>query len=68
MITDFRIINFIHKLREKHERLGKEKIKPILDRYCLTLGIKTISISTIGKVIKRHNLTYQTRSRIYHNP
>ncbi|QQS43374.1 hypothetical protein IPM65_04415 [Candidatus Roizmanbacteria bacterium] len=32
--------------------MGKEKIKPLLDEYCLQEGISTISESTIGKVIK----------------
>ncbi len=68
MTTDERIVNYIKYLREKHPRLGKEKIKPLLDRYCLNLGIKNISASTIGKVIKRNNLFYQKQGRIYHNP
>ncbi len=68
MTTDGRIVNYIKYLREKHPRLGKEKIKPLLDKYYLTLGIQSISVSTIGKVIKRHNLFYQRQGRIYHNP
>ncbi len=68
MTTDERIVNYIKHLREKHPRLGKEKIKPLLDKYCLTLGIQSISVSTIGKVIKRNNLFYQKQGRIYHNP
>jgi len=39
--------------------------------YCSQLSIKSISVSTIGKVgkvIKRHNLFFQKQGRIYHNP
>ena len=68
MITDLRLVEFIKSLREKHHKLGKEKIKPLLDKYCLTLDISSISESTIGKVIKRHHYFYQKQGRIYHNP
>jgi hypothetical protein len=63
------IINFIKNLREHHYRLGKEKIKVLLDDYCDSIGIDSIAESTIGKVIKRHNFfSSKTNYRIYHNP
>jgi len=68
MEVNLRIIEYIKSLRETYYRLGKRKIKPLVDEYCLKLGIKSISVSTIGKVIKRHNLFYQKQGRIYHNP
>ena len=68
MITDHRIIAFIRQLREEHPRLGKEKVKPLLDEYCQEDGIDSIAISTIGKVIKRNNLFFQKAGRMYHNP
>ena len=55
-------------LREEHPRLGKEKIKPLLDAYCLSENISTIQESTIGKVIKRNNYFFQKSGKIYHNP
>ena len=67
MNTHFKIIEFIKSLREQYGHLGKEKIKPLLDEYCLKGNIKSISESTIGKVIKRHNL-YSKSRRVYHNP
>ncbi len=67
MNTNFKIIEFIKSLREQYGHLGKEKIKPLLEEYCLKENIKSISESTIGKVIKRHNL-YSKSRRIYHNP
>lgn len=67
MNTHPKIISFIRTIREQYARLGKEKIKPLLDEYCREIGIETISVSTIGKVIKRHNL-YLKKKRIYHNP
>jgi transposase InsO family protein len=57
MQTDWRIVQFIRQLREAHPGLGKEKIKPLLDGYCREHGLQTISVSTIGKVIRRRQLT-----------
>ena len=67
MNTNYKIIEFIKSLREQYGHLGKEKIKPLLDEYCLSENIKSISESTIGKVIKRYNI-YSKSRRIYHNP
>jgi transposase InsO family protein len=63
-----KIIDFIRTLREKHPKLGKEKIKPLLDEYCQEKEIGTISESTIGNVIKRHKLFFQRSGRVYHDP
>ncbi|MFZ6016420.1 MAG: integrase core domain-containing protein [Nitrospirota bacterium] len=63
-----KIINFIKELRERHPRLGKEKIKPLLDKYCAENGLKSVSESTVGNIIKRHKFFYQKSGRIYHDP
>jgi len=68
MQTDLRIISHIRSLREMHPRLGKEKIKPLLDRYCRKNSITPIAVSTIGKVIKRNKLFYPKQGRTYHDP
>lgn len=68
MTTDPKIVFEIKRLREKYPRLGKDKIKPILKKYCLKEGLDLISVSTIGKVIKRNNFFFQKGGRIYHDP
>lgn len=68
METDPRILSFIRNIRENNYRLGKEKIKVLLDLYCLGEGIKTVSTSLVGKIIKRNNLFFKRSGRIYHNP
>jgi len=68
MATDLKVVLYIKSLREKHPRLGKEKIKPLLDKYCLKEGLLSIEISTIGKVIKRNNFFFQKSGKVYHNP
>ncbi|MFZ5365873.1 MAG: integrase core domain-containing protein [Patescibacteria group bacterium] len=66
--VDIRIVNFISTLRENHPRLGKEKIKPLVDDYCLKRNLPSISESTVGRIIKRNHLFFQRQTRIYHQP
>jgi putative transposase len=68
MTTDPQVLAFIRQLREEHPRLGKEKVKPLLDQHCQRLGIRSPAVSTIGKIIKRHSLFFQRTGRIYHDP
>lgn len=68
MMTHPKVVARIKLLREKHVRLGKEKIKPLLDEYCKKEGLPTIAESTIGKIIKRNNFFFQKGGKIYHNP
>ena len=68
MMVDPRIILEIKRLRENYYRLGKEKIKPLLDQFCNESGLTPLSPSTIGKVIKRHQLFFQKQGRLYHYP
>lgn len=57
------LIDFIRDLRKKHPKLGKEKIKPLLDAFCQEKQLSRISESTIGNIIKRHKLFFQPPSR-----
>ena len=66
--TDPLIVEFIRKAREAHPRIGKEKLKPDLDIYCIKNGIATVSVSTIGNIIKRKQFFFQKSGRVYHNP
>jgi hypothetical protein len=68
-MTDLRIVDWIRQEREAHPRIGKEKLKPDLDKYCRRLEIPTVSTSTIGNIIKRNSFFYQKLSyKLYHNP
>ena len=62
------VVRFIRDLRRDHPRLGKEKIKPLLDEFCKTQRLKALSESTIGNVIRRNRLFFQKAGRIYHDP
>jgi transposase len=61
METDWRIIDFIREMRREHGNIGKNILKPFVDAYAKELGVKTLSVSTIGKVIKRRNLTFEKK-------
>ena len=62
------IVAFIKQERELHVRVGKEKLKPDVDVFCVRHGLPTISVSTIGRVIQRHHFFFQKAGRMYHNP
>jgi transposase InsO family protein len=68
MTTHPKIVAFVKALRKKRPRLGKEKIQPLLDKYCLRENIPTIAQSTIGKLIKRRNFFFNKQGKVYHNP
>lgn len=57
METDLRLVELIRVCRcEMDMRMSKTQIKPLVDALSRTLSIKTISETTIGKIIKRKNL------------
>ena len=58
MQVDPRIIQWIRQMRQEHPGMGKEKLKPFVDKYCKEAHIPSVSESTIGKIIKRHKFFY----------
>ena len=66
------ILTFIKQTREQYGPIGKDKLKPMLDEYCLKQGLKPISASTIGRIITDHQGFFQrgisSSSKLYHNP
>ena len=66
--TPIEILEFIENLRRQYPRLGKDKIKIFLDSFCKEYSLKTISVSTIGNIIKKNNMFYQVTGKVYHDP
>lgn len=61
------IVMFIESYRKAHPGIGKEAIKPACDAFCLPQRIKSISTSTIGRVLndlKRLGLISEIRMRL----
>lgn len=55
------ILSFLRAMREQHPHLSKYKLKVFLDEWCTTQGMRTASVSWIGKVISRYQLFFQVR-------
>ena len=68
MVVDHCVYEFIENIRLNNYRLGKEKIKRLLDAYCQAEGLETVSESKIGRIIKVNNLTFPKQGRVYHDP
>jgi len=58
MLTDERIIAFIREVREEYGRVGKNKLKVLLDAYTHSIHIPTCSASQLGKIIKRYHFFF----------
>lgn len=68
METNPLVLAEICRLRKKHYRLGKEKIRPILKKYCERLELDLPAESTIGKIITRNHLFFSRVSYGLHDP
>lgn len=68
MLTHPLVLAEICRLRQKHYRLGKKKLFPLLKRYCLLMEIDYPATSTIGKIIHRNQIFFDKPTFGYHNP
>ena len=67
IIVSAKSLDFIASLRKNHYRLGKAKIKPLLDEYCRKENLPIYSTSKIGRIIKRNTLFYQVKRSGYND-
>lgn len=64
--VDWRIVAEIRRLRTQVcPNMGKDKVKIFLDEFCYEYGLKTISVSTIGRVIKDKKI-FHHRIKVSH--
>ena len=63
MTTDWRLEVFIKQFREQYGNISKYKIKPFLDEYAKSLGIKSYGTTKIAKIIKRRNYFFEGKKR-----
>ena len=64
MVVDTRLLEFIKSVREQYGRIGKEKLKILVDSYALSLGIEGYGTTKLGKIIKRHKYFFDPPKRI----
>lgn len=62
------VIDYIKSQREFVPRMSKKKLKPLLDEFCTKNNLPTVSVATIGRIIKRNNLFFYKTGKVYHNP
>ena len=65
-MVDPKIVEEIKRLREDKYSPGKKKLKPMIDKFCFQHGLKPISESTIGKVLKRNNYFKDKQNQTRH--
>lgn len=65
MHTNPKILDFIRGVRMQYGRVGKEKLKILVDAYCREAMIPSLHASTIGKIIKKHQYFFEGKRR-YH--
>lgn len=61
METDWRLVAFIKEMRREHGNIGKSMLKPFVDAYAKKLGISSIGLTTVGKIIKRREFTFEKK-------
>lgn len=68
MEVDPSLLLFIRGVREEYGRIGKMKLKVLLDAYTSSLGVPSYGITKIGKIIKRHHYFFDfTRVKNRHS-
>lgn len=63
MELDWHLVDFIKATRKKYGNVGARIIKPFLDEYARQIGVSSVSISTIEKVIRRRKFTFEKRGK-----
>ena len=46
------VVGFVKEYRNEHPKVGQEAIKPVLDKYCRKNNLRTVSVATIGRILK----------------
>lgn len=59
-----KIVRFIQQIRADHPNIGKDKLKPYLDRYCAKHNIQTVSSGTIQNIINSFPNKLRTKRSI----
>lgn len=65
-VIDSKIVEFIRTTRTQWPKLSKKKLRPLLDKYCAENALKTVSISTIGRIIKKYSMFFYVKKKKKH--
>jgi hypothetical protein len=64
MIVDQRIVEFIREIREEYGRVGKHKLKVLVDAYAASLGIQSYGVTKLHKIVKRHHFFFDPPKKV----
>jgi len=63
MMVDDQIVALIRSIRQEYGRVGKYKLKILLNAYSLTHNLPLYSPTKIGKIVKRYNFFFEKPKR-----
>jgi transposase InsO family protein len=63
MLVDDRLVLFIKEIREEYGRVGKYKLKVLLDAYAIAHGLPLYGPTKIAKIVKRYNYFFEKTKR-----
>lgn len=63
MTTDWRLEVLIKTMRQDYGNFSKYKIKPFLDEYAKSIGLRSYSVNKIQKIINRRNYYFDKKIR-----
>lgn len=63
MIVDDRLVLFIKEIRQEYGRVGKYKLKVLLDAYAQAQGLPVYGATKIAKIVKRYNYFFEKTKR-----
>jgi len=64
MVADERVIAFIREIREEYGRIGKYKLKVLVDAYAQSLGIPCYGATKLGKIITRNHFFFDPPKKV----
>lgn len=64
MLVDDRLVLFIKEIREEYGRVGKYKLKVLLDAYARAQGLPVYGPTKIAKIVKRYNYFFEKTKRV----
>lgn len=64
MFVDDRLVLFIKELRSEYGRVGKYKLKVLLDAYASDQGLPIYGATKIAKIVKRYNYFFEGTKKV----
>jgi transposase InsO family protein len=63
MTLNPKLVDFIKEMRKEYGNLGRAKIKPFLDEYAKSLGVKSYATTKISNIVRRKNFFFEKKKK-----